>query len=224
MVKKYVMTARRVLKPITEPVTKLGGQPVWLDEPCWPLSKTLGEQMHFIGQFVLYPEIFGVCDARMAYLFMTESDTDVDGTWEPDSGENAVILQPGVWDGPSAPTREGPTLFERIFDDDFNFVEERPCEYAVDIRLGDDPDTLDESEFAASGELEQYAGYLSESKVGGTPAFLQFPEYPDAGSWHLITQLDSTIVPSGPNFGDAGIGYAFISQDGTTARFLWQCS
>jgi hypothetical protein len=25
------------------------------------------------------------------------------------------------------------------------------------------------------------------------------------------------------NFGDAGIGYAFLSEDGTRGKFLWQC-
>jgi hypothetical protein len=26
------------------------------------------------------------------------------------------------------------------------------------------------------------------------------------------------------NFGDAGIGYAFISEDGQVGKFLWQCA
>ena len=211
MVKKYIMTARPVSEPITEPVTKLGGQPVWLDEPCWPLSKALGEPMGFIGQFVIYPEIFGETEARMAYLFMTDTFANVT-TWEPNAGENAVVLQPGEWDGPTAPLREGPTLNERIFDSNHRFVEQVSREYAVDLQPGDDPDTLEESED------------VDESKIGGTPAYLQSPEYPDAGVWRLLAQIDAAIVPTGPNFGDAGIGYAFLSEDGKTARFLWQCA
>jgi hypothetical protein len=31
----------------------------------------------------------------MAYVFMVEDDEYVDGTEEPDGGENAVIIQPG---------------------------------------------------------------------------------------------------------------------------------
>lgn len=224
MVKKYVLSARPSPTPITEPVTKLGGQPVWLGEPCWPLSKALGEPMRFIGQFVIYPEIFGACEARMAYLFMTESDTDIDGTWIPDGGENAVILQPGVWSGSSAPLRKGPTLSERIFDEKRALVEESPREYAVELRPDNDPEQLDESEFEASGNWDRFCAYVEESKIGGTPAFLQHPEYPDAGMWRLLVQINSTIVPAGPNFGDAGIGYAFLSEDMQTAKFLWQCS
>jgi len=29
-------------------------------------------------------------------------------------------------------------------------------------------------------------------------------------------------VPFEVNFGDAGVGYAFLSEDGTTSKFLWQ--
>ena len=75
--------------PAPEPVTKLGGQPDWLDVPQWPLSASLGRPMMFIGQF-------RVDDSRMAYVFMTDGAGDyVDGTWEPEGGENAVIVQPG---------------------------------------------------------------------------------------------------------------------------------
>jgi hypothetical protein len=34
MPKKYTITYREVRSPITTPVTKFGGQPVWLDAPC----------------------------------------------------------------------------------------------------------------------------------------------------------------------------------------------
>ncbi|WP_147132916.1 hypothetical protein [Stackebrandtia albiflava] len=73
--------------PITEPVTKLGGQPCWLDTPSWPVSAGEDEPMEFLGQFRLPTP-----DLRMAYLFMS---TDADDTWEPDAGENALLLQGG---------------------------------------------------------------------------------------------------------------------------------
>lgn len=73
------------------PVTKLGGDPQWLAEPQWPLSASCGEPMTFIGQFRL--DTGG--EARLAYVFMTDVDDYVDGTWEPEGGENAVIVQPG---------------------------------------------------------------------------------------------------------------------------------
>ncbi|PRY32668.1 hypothetical protein [Umezawaea tangerina] len=74
--------------PITDPVTKFGGQPVWLDTPTWPLSRELGTQMRFLGQIALPGE-------RLVYLFMTEDEEYVDDTWEPEGGENACLVQPG---------------------------------------------------------------------------------------------------------------------------------
>ena len=74
-------------EPVTEPVLKLGGQPVWLAEPQWPLSLEYGEPMTFIGQFP-------VADG-LAYLFMTRADDYAPYAAEPEGGENAVIIQPG---------------------------------------------------------------------------------------------------------------------------------
>ena len=80
--------------PITEAVTKFGGQPVWVDKPQWPVSKRLKKPMQFICQIKIDPALFGECPAQMAYLFMTD-DSDDPGmydTWDPDGGENAVIV------------------------------------------------------------------------------------------------------------------------------------
>ena len=52
-------TARQNLRfveseaPIREPVTKFGGQPVWLDAPAWPLSASQGRPMRFLGQILV---------------------------------------------------------------------------------------------------------------------------------------------------------------------------
>ena len=97
MVGKYDIEFIEADAPITDPVTKFGGQPVWLERPEWPLSKELGRQMQFVCQIALDPDILGVSPGRMAYLFITGETEDewVDGTYDPDSGENAVIVQPG---------------------------------------------------------------------------------------------------------------------------------
>jgi carbamoyl-phosphate synthase large subunit len=55
--------------PIREPVTKFGGQPVWIEGPDWPLSRQTGRPMRFIFQVALEPRLFGTIPARMAYLF-----------------------------------------------------------------------------------------------------------------------------------------------------------
>ncbi|HEX8033723.1 MAG TPA: hypothetical protein VF510_07745, partial [Ktedonobacterales bacterium] len=144
------------------------------------------------------------------------------GTWLPDGGENAVILQPGFWDGPVASLARGPTLYERIASPDGSETFEEPREYAVALEPGEDPEVLDEDEFRQRGDWDRFMDYVEESKIGGTPAFLQYQEYPGPGRWQLLAQLNALIVPAGPNFGDAGYGYAFLSEDGRVAKFLWQ--
>ena len=146
--------------------------------------------MRFIAQVALDPSI----PARMAYLFMTDEEEFVDG------GENAVILQPGTFAGPTI-EQEGPTLYRMVGSD--RLVPE-PCEFAVSLAFGEDSD-----------------GFADQ--IGGTPAFLQGEEYPEGGPWRLLLQLDSSSVPFYVNFGDAGVGYALISEDGTAGKFLWQC-
>jgi hypothetical protein len=165
-------------------VTKLGGQPVWLQAPQWPVSASLDEPMMFIGQFR-----FDVGDeARMAYVFMTQGSVYVDGTWEPEGGENAVIVQPDGGIPPFVTVRALPVGPSWPPDD----------HVPVDVPArGDEP-----WEF-----------------LGGEPVWLQGDETPGPG-WRLLGQLTDRL---GYNFGDAGIGYIFVSPDGSEGRFLWQC-
>ncbi|MER5180496.1 hypothetical protein ABT009_19340 [Streptomyces sp. NPDC002896] len=181
--------------PVREPVTKAGGQPVWLEEPQWPLSRETGEPMQFLAQF----ELDG---GGLGYLFMTGDDDEwVDGTYEPEGGENAVIVQPGgripdfVAVGPQA---EGPTVGPDHLP--------RPAETDPDGQEAD-PD----------GEPWQFLGGPDIE-----PQWLQGEETPGEG-WRLVVQLDSCGLPFYVNFGDAGVGYAFVSPDGKEGRFLWQC-
>jgi hypothetical protein len=58
---------------------------------------------------------------------------------------------------------------------------------------------------------------------GIAPHWLQGEETPGDG-WRLLVQLDSGVLPFYVNFGDAGVGYAFLSPDGKEGRFLWQCA
>jgi hypothetical protein len=51
-------------RAVREAVTKVGGQPVWREQPQWPLSREAGRPMEFLGQFALE-------GGRLAYLFMT---------------------------------------------------------------------------------------------------------------------------------------------------------
>jgi len=227
LVKKYDIEFVEATSPITEPVTKFGGQPVWLEEPQWPLSRELGEQMQFVCQIALDPELLGVPSGRMAYLFITGESEDewVDGTYDPDGGENAVIMQPGGKnDAETVAEAEGPSLytFVNVRDWGEGFV---PCEYAVELTSGEDPEYVSEDERAewSDEDYDAYCDALVGNKIGGTPVFIQSDEFPKGGPWRLLLQLDSMTVPFHVNFGDAGVGYAYISEDGESGKFLWQC-
>ena len=224
MPKKFVISFREASSPITEPQTKFGGQPNWILEPQWPLSRETGNPMRFVCQIRLAKELFPEVAAEMAYLFMTDEegeDAFVDGTYEPDGGENAVILQPGVPAVPTTRLSDGPTLYRMVPRPGQNRLQPESCEFAVELNVGDDIPFLPEEERWKQPDAD--VAQLNENKVGGTPVFLQGDDFPFGGSSRLLLQLDSCSVPFSINFGDAGVGYAFLNDTGDQAKFLWQC-
>lgn len=222
MVKKYSLTFSPTSEPITSFVTKFGGQPVWPEQPQWPVSCTTGEPMRFICQIALDLPIFSDMPGHMVYLFIADGEEFVDNTWDPESGENALIVQPGRYEEPTIALQVGPTLQTWTT----GSGERTPVEieYSVGLVPGEDPDVLNEDEARTRGDAgwDEFASHWSDVKLGGTPAFVQGEEWPSEGPWSLLLQLDSGSVPFELNFGDAGVGYAFLSSDGTRGKFLWQ--
>jgi hypothetical protein len=162
MPRKYTIAYREVTAPITAPVTKFGGQPVWLEAPQWPLSRLCATPMEFIAQIALPPDLFPAVRARLAYLFM--SGNEADDTWDPNSGENAVILQPGGrWHGSSQPLLTGPSLHKGMG------RTRTPCELAVELQVGDDPaeGAWDDVHYDDQGRWAAYCTALAEDKIGG---------------------------------------------------------
>ncbi len=224
--KRKSIEFKKTKKPIHEPITKFGGSPVWLNEPQWPISNETGKPMRFICQIELSADIFGSRKCKMAYIFMTDEEEYIDGTWEPDGGENAVILQPGTTNIQTQPLTEGPTIYQmekKMFKKNLVPI---PCEFAVNLTVAEDLEFVPEAERLSWEEekLETYANALDGNKIGGSPIFLQADEFPGPNNWQLILTLDSTNVPFFINFGDSGIGYAFISEEGEIGKFLWQCA
>jgi len=226
LVPRLQMSLRPAAAPITQPVAKLGGQPVWLDKPFWPVSQSFGTPMTFVGQLpVPGPEL------RMTYLFVTEDDWAVAETYDPDAGENALIVQPGgrtpdflvgheIDHGPSL-WRHGATWVERV-----------PVEFQVDLSALDEADerALDEElawqEATRDGVLRdppQGDRLPPRSYVGGSPVFWQ-AEVRVPEPWRFFYQLDGgegwADEPYALNFG-GGTGYAFLSPDEKEGRFYW---
>jgi uncharacterized protein YwqG len=213
--------------PITEYSTKFGGQPNWIALPEWPLSKETGNPMRFICQIALSDVTGVITPARMAYIFMTDEEDGefVDGTYEPNGGENAIILQPGSNECSTAELKVGPTLYRMVEVANSDRLQPEPCEFAVYRSAVEDVPYMSEQDRWKLPEHERNPamGLVGECKVGGTPAFLQGDEIPFDDGWQFLCQIDSCTSPFYVNFGDGGVGYAFLNTDGTKAKFLWQC-
>ncbi|GAA2776158.1 hypothetical protein [Saccharopolyspora taberi] len=182
---KLTIRFTEAAEPITEPVTKFGGQPVWLEEPTWPLSAETGRPMRFVGQIRLPGD-----EPRLAYLFITDEEDFVDGTHEPAGGENALFAQPG-----------------------------EPADFYQLARIRRGPMFGPDHQV----ETEPHSGEFG-SALWGEPEWLQGEEEPDEpGDWRFVLQLDSSDAPFELNFGDLGIGYAYLDEKTGQGRFLWQC-
>ena len=214
--------------PVTDDITKFGGQPHWLKAPQWPLSKTTGNPMRFIGQIALEPPAFQDHPGKIAYIFITdESPAYVSGTWDPEGGENAIIIQPnGNYIGRTTNISTGPTLYQMVEQPDTDPPQpySGPTEFPAILTPAQEPAFVAEHERTdwSQQKYEDYVLALEGNKVGGTPCFLQGDEFPRGKNWHLLLQLDSTKVPFHVNFGDAGVAYAFINADATQGKLLWQ--
>lgn len=225
VVPAYRMTFVESATPVAGPVTKFGGQPTWLGAPAWPIGAEFEEPMTFICQLALDPEMFPWIDQfRMAYVF--NSGMDADGLWDPFSGENAVIVQPGRAHSSVAVVEQatGPTLSRG---------EGGPTlEFAVELEAGADPAWIAESDLSELGDdaRDAYSEALQGDRLGGTPYFLQGDEFPDwpnqstrrdpAGCHHV---LDLASDLGAINLGDGGVAHVFLTPDCEEGAWLWQC-
>jgi uncharacterized protein YwqG len=188
-------------------VTKFGGQPFRLNQSDWPKSKETGNPMQFICQVVFDEELFPGSKGKIAYIFMTAEEDYVDDTWEPDGGENAVIISSIDNKIDKSLVFQGPTLEE----------------YQVGLQIKAEPKFEISDDESSDTEYDEYDLLLQGNKIGGTPSFIQGEEFSEREGWQLLLQIDSTQVPFYINFGDAGVGYIFVNKDCTVGKFIWQC-
>ena len=210
----YAIEFTEATSPITIAVTKFGGAPNWIAKAQWPTSRRLGTPMIFIGQLRIADEVFPGARASMAYIFIAE---DPEETWDPDAGENAVILQPGNIYTPCAALDQGPSLTSS--DEHGNSVAK---EFAVTLKPRTEPAYVPEAgrRTWTPDEYRDYARMLSGNKIGGSPLFTQNDHFPFE-PWQLLLQLDSMQVPFDVNFG-TGCGYVIADATVSQAKLLWQ--
>jgi len=203
------MSFRPAEEPITEPVAKLGGEPVWLGEPCWPVVPGTGEPLDLVGQFSVPGEPGE--ERRLAYLFLSYGGYETGGM-DAEDGEAVLLVQPGgrtpgfAAIGP--PGTKGRSLW--WFGPDEEMV---PVEFRIELS-------------AVSAEVErdlEEHGFLGLDHVGGRPTC------PDRAGvdapWRFFFGLRDT-ADTGPYFLNFahGAGYAHLSPDRLEGRFTWEAA
>ena len=203
---------------------RFGGEPYGFPVSLWPVSRCTKEQMQFICQIPLECDLFPGAAEAVAYLFMT-SGSGGDETWAPDAGENALVIVPREKLTNSLTVGDAPRLSCMVKKWWSKRLVSQTCSFSAKLTFSEDPAFIPEGKQMdmSKEEIIAYHDALGGNKLGGTPGFLQGDEIPVPEPWYLLLQLDSTQVPFWINFGDAGIGYAFINRTGTEGKFLWQC-
>lgn len=223
--------------PITEPITKFGGQPVWLNTPHWPIYPITGEPMMFQSQIVLDPALFPDSNGAMAYIFYGDEEqlSDVDF---------AVVLQTKENKSLNTQSEEikfvaeatGPAIYEWIEVDEEDekvfkeykviiepVVEEKalPLRERYNRRTGG-TDGLDYDEGYQFSKPE-----LVGNKIGGQPFYVGTldtpPEYFTSDQWEQLLQLAPTqgywdnyqpnFYPFYMEMGEFGLLNVFITKD-----------
>jgi hypothetical protein len=177
--------------------------------------------MRFMGQIVLDPALFGKTIGAMAYIFVTYYQAEgafVDNDWEADSGENAVIVQPGHNVAWTEPLKRGPTL-RRYASARPGAGELESCEFALSLRAGVETEYNPRFPGLDEGDMSYLDGFVLADKIGGSPHFIQGTEVPGGSGWRLLAQFGST--PCELPFG-GGWAFAFISEDGDSGKMVWQ--
>lgn len=191
-----------------ELVTKFGGRPCLIKKTEWPRSRLTKKLMKFICQIRLDKNLFDGLDDKIVYLFMTD-DINVSNTFDPEGGENAVIIKsvndPEISRLNLFPSK-GPSLEQ---------------EYKTEIIYKEEP-VFTESEWKDS-QYSEYIKSVEGNKIAGRPAYVERDEPIIEEGWRLLLQIDSSDTPFEIDFGGGGVGYLFINSDCSKGKFLWQC-
>ena len=94
-------------------------------------------------------------------------------------------------------------------------------------KIGGTPYFIQEDQFpAVEVDVEDWSTVMGSKSFEWSVDNIQEGQFPDENEedWLLVLQLDSNEVPFQINFGDCGVGYAFVKADGSDGRFLWQCT
>ena len=224
MVPVYYCHLTLATQPINEPVTKIGGAPVFFQQTEWPLCRECSQPLQFLAQFRLDQPLPLARRYQMAYVFMC---AECNSTYDPESGTNAVLLQ----------SEDTDTFVEPGLNPLLEFTAELVYREEPVLDEGMEPETWDRLAARVS----------EETKIGGTPRWVQFEEIPAcpqcSGRTNYTAQINELLIDPAQQvvtrmwdepaqqiileFGDAGRSYIFLCAKECAPRgaaFLWQCS
>ena len=188
--------------PVRDPVTKFGGQPVWLDAPTWPLGAD-GGPMTFMAQFAV-PGVDG-----LAYLFIDLSQQDLLDFGDP-GWAGCLFMQAGPPPLRHVVQAVGPTYASEVHGSHHDrFVLRmrfRLTEYLPTLEAGlDYPDW----EALRADPLSGRDDDRDWNKIGGSPRYLQ--SGPPTGEWRSLFQFTAAHV--GREMGDGAECYGLVDPD-----------
>jgi hypothetical protein len=226
---------------------KLGGLPWGLPASRWPACRTCGEPQTLLAQLRHAPPRLDLGKAgRSLLVFQCDHDPGGCQTWDWRSGANAVIsldaedMTPGPTPPPTAATR---VEIEVCATGWVRRAEGR--DQATDrTKLGGHPFWIQQPEYSLLTRGWAWVGQLdncyhfaapapSPDRVGCKVGRKRKDAYvykkpkktrPNAPPW-VFVEDDGGWHCTGPNFGDAGLGYLFLRarRGKVEGRFSWQC-
>jgi hypothetical protein len=189
----------------------IGGVPYAPAGTKWPTCRQCEKPMQFLAQLPLDGADSSLKQARgkVLMLFQCQNDPGMCDEWDANSGGNAALLTAA--DGrESMVVPPGETLLPAV-----SRVKYLPYDDSVQVESDDD-------NFCAA--LDDHSS-KTLGKLGGRPLWIQGEETPQCNcgkTMLFVAQLESA-GGGGINFGDAGVGYAFVCTECDSAKFLWQC-
>ena len=234
LIDTYRLHLARSERAITEPLSKFGGNPVFLESTAWPRCKMCSREMDFLAQIRIDDPIRFSNRYVMAYLFVCsgyieKSETPQCKTWDAYEGANAIILQSSSETVFVGSRRDRSAAYP-----DYEITLERSDDPAVDVTKLD----IDDNDLLQA--------VYDRFKIGGVPRWLQSNDTPTCpgcgGRMIFVAQLDAAPdgrLPADPREwnkdkyrffhfgGDDGLGYLFLCEKECGPRgtaFLWQCT
>ena len=214
---------------ILEPITKFGGQPVWINRPYWPIEYETDEKMLFLGQIELNRQLFPGSNGEMVYIFFGEAS-------EPLSDRSVGIV---IQTSESIHTNEddelqfvsettGPAIYELGKNDRLVYKE-----YQVLLEALEEEESIPLEKRFTIYDYDDESGFqfskpsLAGNKIGGQPLYIEGlddpPEEFNSEQWLLLLQLaplqgywnnsQPNFYPFYMNLGDLCIMTIFISKD-----------